>query len=383
MKRESPVPKSLIEARSSLKKPVVLIPVLLAIAIGSIYLITRASGLAFSFEPENGTLAGTATVGNDGNASGGKYVQFGSAAGPTTPPPTPLAGSPCGAGGSAPAQYDHVIWINFENYSYTQVQNDSRLSYTHSLEQKCGLATNFFSENDPSEPNYIAEVAGTIAGQTSDAAPSNPGSNPADNLFNEVKLAGKQWRTYAESMPSNCYAKDYPPSPNALYTVHHEAAPYFSDIAGDCKNWDVPLGTTTSGAFLNDVNNNTLPAFAVIGPNDDGGCSKCGGDVDPIKLDGFLQKWMPLILNSQAYKAGKTAVFITWDEDSTFGGASEKPFSNHVATIVIAPSVPTGAQSATMFTHYSMLRSTEEMLGISKLLGGAATANDMRGAFHL
>jgi hypothetical protein len=38
--------------------------------------------------------------------------------------------------------------------------------------------------------------------------------------------------------------------------------------------------------------------------------------------------------------------------------------------------------SATAFSHYSLLRTTEEMLGLPRL-GKASTATSMRSAFHL
>jgi hypothetical protein len=38
---------------------------------------------------------------------------------------------------------------------------------------------------------------------------------------------------------------------------------------------------------------------------------------------------------------------------------------------VIAPSVAPGTTSATAFTHYSMLRTTKELLGVGSFLGNA------------
>jgi hypothetical protein len=69
-------------------------------------------------------------------------------------------------------------------------------------------------------------------------------------------------------------------------------------------------------------------------------------------------------------------VFITWDEDD---------FTDvqHVPTLVIAPSVAAGSTDATTFDHYSLLRTTEEMLGIDTFLGDAATATSMRAHFGL
>jgi hypothetical protein len=54
-----------------------------------------------------------------------------------------------------------------------------------------------------------------------------------------------------------------------------------------------------------------------------------------------------------------------------------------VSTIVVAPSVPPGTRDGTPFNHYSLLRTTEEMLGLPTSLGAAATASSMRAAFHL
>jgi phosphatidylinositol-3-phosphatase len=74
------------------------------------------------------------------------------------------------------------------------------------------------------------------------------------------------------------------------------------------------------------------------------------------------------------YGAGRTAVFVTWDEDDGSHG-------NHIATLVAAPSVVPGTVSSTTFNHYSMLRTTEEMLGLG-LLGNATSAASMRNAFN-
>ena len=52
-------------------------------------------------------------------------------------------------------------------------------------------------------------------------------------------------------------------------------------------------------------------------------------------------------------------------------------------TFVLSPSTPKGARSSTPFTHYSLLRTTEELLGLSPYLGAAASAQSMRSAFGL
>jgi hypothetical protein len=50
---------------------------------------------------------------------------------------------------------------------------------------------------------------------------------------------------------------------------------------------------------------------------------------------------------------------------------------------VIAPSVKPGTVARGSFDHYSLLRTTEELLGLHRFLGAAAAAASMRGAFGI
>lgn len=67
-------------------------------------LMSLAASSFVAFEPENATVSGAAVLCTDTAASGGKYIQFGSACAgaapapsptPTTPPPTTATASPC------------------------------------------------------------------------------------------------------------------------------------------------------------------------------------------------------------------------------------------------------------------------------------------------
>ena len=81
------------------------------------------------------------------------------------------------------------------------------------------------------------------------------------------------------------------------------------------------------------------------------------------------------------------AIFITFDEGAG-GGIGEDCAANHddeschVPTIVVSPSTPPGTVSYRLFTHYSLLRTTEQMLGVRRL-GLARRARGMRAPFHL
>ena len=67
---------------------------------------------------------------------------------------------------------------------------------------------------------------------------------------------------------------------------------------------------------------------------------------------------------------------LDWDED-------DYTTNQHIATLVISPSTPAGTKAGTSFNHYSLLRTTEEMLGLDRFLGRAARAPSMRAAFNL
>ena len=269
----------------------------------------------------------------------------------TTTPAAVSAARPC-VGTTPPATYDHVVWIVMENRGLDDIVGSSSAPYLASLAARCGLATGYSGVAHPSLPNYIAMTSGSTQGIGDDAG---PGSHPlaAQSIFG---LLGSGWRSLQEGMPVAC---DH--SSGGDYATKHNPAVYYTAIAATCATNDVPLGPVP------DVS----ARFTFITPNlchDMHDCSTSTGDR-------WLSSEVPLILGRAEYRAGRTALFITWDENDSGG--------SRVATYVIAPSVAPGTRVAVTLDHYSLLRSTEEMLGLTPLLGRAAGAPDMRSPFHL
>jgi hypothetical protein len=270
--------------------------------------------------------------------------------------------SPCGTATSPPAAgWAHVVWIVFENKSYDDVIGSVNAPTINALASECGLATNFSAETHPSLPNYIAMTSGSTQGVTDDAGPE---AHPLDvsSIFSQLGPDG--WRSLSESMPSNCYLEN-----SGLYAVRHNPATYYTNIRSECANQNVPLGTTPD----------LSARFTFVTPNlchDMHSCPTQNDTETEVQTgDAWLSTFLPQVLDSPEYLAGGTAVFITWDEGA---GADQ-----HIATLVIAPSTPAGATSAFAFDHYSLLRTTEEMLGLTPYLGEAANAASMRSAFGL
>lgn len=245
-----------------------------------------------------------------------------------------------------------------ENHSFDDIIGSSDAPYINQLAASHGLATNFFAEAHPSLPNYIAMTSGSTQGIADD---DDPSAHPLDvpSLFSLLPAGGS--RSLLESMPGNCARSD-----SGDYAVRHNPMAYYVNlVAGDCARFNVPLTdppdlsarfTFVTPNLIHDMHNGTVS---------DG--------------DTWLSTFMPQVLSSAEYAAGRTAVFITWDEDDSILGLGE----NHIPTLVIAPSVPAGTRVSDRLDHYAMLRATQEMLGITPLLGAAATAADLRTPFHL
>jgi phospholipase C len=253
-----------------------------------------------------------------------------------------------------------------ENHSYSEVIGNSAAPYETSLAQQCATATAYHGVTHPSLPNYLAMTGGSTFGVTDDNPPSSHPISSA-SIFSQVSDSGRQWRSYEDAMPSNCAL-----SSSGTYAVKHNPAAYYTGIRTDCAQWDVPLGTTTSGALASDLANDTLPAFSFITPdlcNDDHNCSVTTGD-------NWLAQWLPAIFASKAYQAGHTAVFLTFDEDDS-SAANTVPF------IAVAPSIVPGTVVTASLSHYNLLRTTEDLLGLPASLGNAATATSMRAALGL
>ncbi len=296
----------------------------------------------------------------------------------------------CGALDSThPATVTHVMFILFENKSYGSIVGSKSAPYMNTtLISGCGLATNYHGYSHPSTPDYLALTSGAAQGKaaSADCLPSGcPQSQ--ESIFSQLSTAGQAWSEYAEAMPGNCYKQNYDNttyvnadgSTGQYYYVRHAPPAYYtsSPVPGNCSGWDVPLGTISSGNFLNALSpgSDGLPAFSFVTP---GGCNDMH-DCSVTVGDDWLKEWIPVIQQSAAYQSGQLVVFITSDEgtgsdkangetcwDATHADSATYP-SCHVATIVMSPYTAPGTASASYFNHLSLLGTAEDLLGLPRL----------------
>ena len=242
-----------------------------------------------------------------------------------------------------------------ENKSAGEVLGSASAPYTNALAKRCGVATNFHAMTHPSLPNYIALTSGDTQGITDNADPAQHPLN-VPSIFSQLGAGG--WRALNESMPRNCAKTNSGP-----YAVRHNPATYYANIAAQCAAQDVPLGATPD----------LSAKFTFVTPNDDSNTH----DQSVAFGDNWLSNFMPKVFNSAEYKAGKTLVVLTYDE-----GGGLPPTQNTIATVLMAPSITPGTSVSTYYTAYSLLRTTEEMLGLPPL-ANASTATSMRTGFGL
>ena len=277
--------------------------------------------------------------------------------------PTPTS-TPTPAASGVPA-LDHVVWVLMENHGYSQVVGSGVGApyINNTLIPKGAIADKFFAIEHPSLPNYIDLTAGQNGGLTATCSPGSGCIANVPNIFKDrLEAAGKTWKGYGESMPSNCATAD-----SGQYAVRHNPPPYFSNLQGaDCNANNVPY-TQLASDFAQTA---TTPSFSFVTPNvcnDMHDCSVTAGDT-------WLSQNMPTILNSPAFKTQRSLLAVVWDEDDGSEG-------NRVAAIFEGPQVKVGFHSTATYNHYSLLRTLEVSLGVSPLTSNDGNATPIADIF--
>ena len=287
-----------------------------------------------------------------------------SACGASPPLATPSSGSSplprvstgaargvCGNAGAHPRRYRSVVVFAFENRTWSDVGMGfgPRMPYLHSLGRQCTYFKDW-TETDTAQNSltqYVGQVTGAFQpGTVNDCQPSRACSTRADNIFRQARRAGVSAVNYVEGARTGCSARG-----NA---AKHVPGLYLwgADDRAHCKAQVRPLS-----AFHPDK----LPAFAFITPTLCNDGHDCGNTV----VDRWARGHVQPVLASAAYKAGRVAVFIWYDED------------HPVPNLWIAPTARRGLRSLAGAGYAGTLKAWESMLGLP-CLAHACTAPDMR-----
>lgn len=364
----------------------------------------------------------------------------------------------CGGGGhsanlssaqKANRSIKHVFVVTLENKNYDETfgSNSPAPYLSQTLANQGALLRQYYGTGHVSLDNYISMLSGQAAtnetgadclvfqdfvmtGMTADGQAIGTGCvYPASikTLPDQMKEIGLSWKGYMEDMgndPARESATCGHPALNTndrtqsaqapsvavplgdQYANRHNPFMYFHSIidSPDCVTHVVNLNVLQQD--LQSIDNTAN--FTFITPNlcndgHDGSPGHACANGDPgglISADTFLQKWVPMIMASPAYKKDGLLI-INFDEGNytivdgkyTFIGAhccNEQPGPNatrpaalfgiiniagiggdNTGAVLLSPFIKPGTVTNTPYNHYSLLKSLEQIFGINQFLGYA------------
>lgn len=285
------------------------------------------------------------------------------------------SGTPC-VGSTAPAagQWKHVVVLMFENQTYSNVVGSASAPYITSLVNKCGTAYSGTTGGTPknnwhdanykvngtsdgaynSKPSYGVLTNGRPASETGIVDDTYSTTTTVDNIYNVLRLAGKDAKNYYSGPASAtpCAASNFS-------GAYHDTLRYYTNLGGQsadpttyCNTHDKPITQ-----FMTDVNGGKLPAYSMILPTNCENMHSCSSVSNVVSnADTWAKGFLTPFLDSDQYKSGDTAIFFIWDEDTA------------VPNVLMAPSVIPGskvpAPTGNPISHYSALKTASEMLGV-------------------
>ena len=295
-------------------------------------------------------------------------------------------------------QFGHVFVIIGENTELTQINMSNAPFLLGTVKPAAAWLTNYFAVTHFSEANYAAMPSGQFTRcEQFDGAIASCHQN-VENLFHQLDSAPTpiSWQSWMESMPAPCYVV----SAGSKQTLNHfgakhNPAVFYDNVEGlngvwsadpafqsaECKSNDIPAG----GTGPNDMSLfNSAVAFGNVGQFNFIVANECEDGHDNCKpqgngvaqFDAFLAKEVPIIENSPAFGPDGVLI-ITFDEGtSNQGPGSSKQFSGggNVAFAVVSPLAQPGVY-ASVYNHYSLLRTLEDGFGIASHPANAATAS--------
>jgi phosphatidylinositol-3-phosphatase len=332
---------------------------------------------------------------------------------PSTPASAPAAPPPAGT------KIKHVFVIALASRGYDATFGTAAASsyLTRALVPQGVLLSGYRLLDAPDLPNALALVSGQLPNPSTrqecptfaDFPPSaTPGADGSLTdagcvypvrtltLADQLTSAGRRWRAYVEGMGAGrtCRRPGFgAPDPTLAagasdpYATRRNPFAYFHSLLdlGDCASNDVGLDTLEHDLRTTPA----TPNLAWIVPNlcHDGTLDACapGQPGGTAAADAFLAQWIPKILASPAYKADGLLV-ITFDArprpPSASGASANEDASDtrRVGTLLLSRWAKPGTTDTTDADPYALLRTIEDVFGVSHLAG--ASAKDVPSLLH-
>jgi acid phosphatase len=230
---------------------------------------------------------------------------------------------------------DHIVIVIEENKSFNQIIGSREAPFINKLAKGGALFTQSYGVTHPSQPNYLALFSGSTRGITNDACPL---AFSGDNLASMLQAKGMSFTSYSESMPDTGYDGCY----YGAYMRKHNPAANWKELAA----YNKPFSALPADYAQ-------LPTVAFVMPDQINDMHDGSIEQGDVWLEKHIEPYMRWAMKHNSL------LIVTWDEDD---GSS----NNRIATIFIGAMVKPG-QYMQHINHYNLLRTIEEMHGLSYL----------------
>ncbi|KAH7021286.1 phosphoesterase family-domain-containing protein [Microdochium trichocladiopsis] len=252
--------------------------------------------------------------------------------------------------------FDRFISIWLENQDFDKVTADSAFA---ELRKQGILQTRYYAQTHPSQPNYLAAIAGDYWGLDHDDVVRIPKNvSTIVDLLNDKRIS---WSAAMESIPSPGYLGNASLAEDG-YTVdyvrkHNPFASYDSIANHGFKL----INVRSLDDFKRSLAEGTVPQFVMMSPNmlHDGHDTTLENAT--IWSRDFLQ---PLLKDNSKIFAERTLIQLTYDETEDYS----QP--NRIVSLLLGNAVPAdlrGTEDNDFYTHFSILSTVQNNWELSNL----------------
>jgi hypothetical protein len=252
-----------------------------------------------------------------------------------------------------PPAFKKVIVVYLENTDY---RGAMKQPFLKELAKRGALLTDFHAETHPSQPNYVALVAGTTEGVHGDSN-SDLDERYIGDLLASVR---KTWRNYAEGYPGDCFLE----AKKKRYVRKHTPFLSIKNVQSDPKQC---ANVVDASGFQKDFRNGNLADFTFYTPDLDND----GHDTGVKFASMWMEREFSPLINNPVF-ASNVLLIVTFDEDDSMG-------DNHIYTVLFGQGVTPGSTSGERYNHYSILRTIEDAWKLGSLGKGDASAKPISG----
>ncbi|KAK3180333.1 hypothetical protein K4F52_008304 [Lecanicillium sp. MT-2017a] len=243
--------------------------------------------------------------------------------------------------------FDRLAIVYFENQNYDKSIGDPNFKF---FADKGITLSNYFAVTHPSQPNYMASIAGDYFGMENDdfiRAPRN-----VSTVIDLLQYRGISWAHYQEDMPysgfegigyknqqngRNDYVRKHNPA------VMHDSVAHWSQRLSQIKN--LSMTDTSRSLFHRDLAEDKLPQWMFITPN----MTSDGHDTSITVAGAWCREFLEPLLEDKNFMKN-TLVLLTFDENETYAQR------NNILGILIGDAVPeelVGTTDDNFYNHYS------------------------------